>query len=366
MGKFGKCCCDPDCIEPPEIDIDGLTSSSAWTLPDPAICCWRKTFTYDGWPIFPTKYTSAVVNEIAIEFKGRRTIVGMVGTISGEDCIDQSEQELAYRERWSIYEDAYRKYAYVNPEVNQVIVRATLIEIIEMGSPVLYWLFSITEGFVATYGLERKFRSYNDQIQDSLSSCVTWRNGSLNINDPTYSSRPSSSWVEQTPTSSGYYDSSITFGKVKVSDLEALDPGDWLEMDIATTDADTTSVEDCIDGVQDPFVLVYNLDPPPDCSQIEIITGDCGEEIDTTGNVLFAGDFLLGDILGSGSAVGAVHLRLNTGCCLDTGSVCDYNAGTGLWLWNTTAEVITSTCSNVDNDVNLVVDSAYTVRFRLP
>lgn len=358
MGKIGKCCCEPDCIEPPEIDIDGLTSSSAWTLPDPMVCCWQKTFTYDGWPIFGTKYTSDVVNAIAIEFKGRITVVATVGTIDGEDCIDQTEQELAYRERWAIYEDAYRKYAYVSPTSNQVIVKATQVEIMESGSPVLYWLFSITESFQATYGLDRKFRSYSDVIQDSLASCFTWRVGGANANDPNYASRPTSSWIEQTPTSSGYMDASVTFGKVKVADLEALPPGDWLELDVATTDADTSAVADCISGVQDPFELIYNLDPPPACSQIEVVTVDCGEGIDTTGNVLFAGDFLLDSVVGSGF--------LNSGCCLDTTSVCDYDVNPSLFKWPTVAEIITSDCSNVDNDVNLVVDSAYTVRFRLP
>jgi hypothetical protein len=363
MGKIGKCCCELDCIEPPDMEIDGLTEASGWHpgapdwyLPDSSFCCWEKRFTYDGWPVFPTKYTSDVVNAIALEFIGRLTVVATVGTIDGGDCVDQSEQELAYRERWAIYEDAYRKYAYVGPQSNEVIVKATLIEIIESGLPVLYWLFSITEGFTATYGLDRKFRSYNDVIQDSLAACFTWRGiGGADANDPNYASRPTSSWVEQTPTSSGYEESSVTFGKVKFADLEALDPGDWLEIEVATTDADTSAVEDCIPGVQDPFELVYSLDPPPDCSQIEVVAVECGEGIDTTGNVLFAADFLLDTIASLGF--------LNSGCCVNTGSLCDDDP---LVKWNTTAEVITSDCSNIDNNVNLVVDSAYTVRFRLP
>jgi hypothetical protein len=358
----GCCGCDNDeCIEPPEMQITGLTEASGWHpgapdwyLANPSFCCWEKRFTYDSWPILPTRFTSPVIQEFNLEFKGRRTSFATIGTISGSYCIDQEEIDVAYIERWRIYEDAWRKYAYVAPAANQVIVKAFLITIMEMGVPVLYWAFGITEEFTATYGYDRKFRNYVDNIQVAI-ECVNWLGG----DDPTYASRPTSSWVEQTPVSSSYVDASVTFGLVKVDDLEALPPGDWLEQGVSTTDENTPSVAGCVPGVQDPFLISYGLDPPPLCSQIEVDSDSCGEEIITTGAVLFDALFLSGKVTSN-------VLRINSGCCIDPSTVCEYNESTQFWVWRQRAEVITSTCLREYNPVDLIIHSTYTVRFRLP
>lgn len=369
MGKIGKCCCDTEeCIEPPEIQITGLTSSSVWILPNPAVCCWQKTFTYNGWPIYPTKYTSPTIVDLAIEFKGRRTIEATVGTFSGPDCIDQESIDVAYIERWRIYEDAYRKYAYISPLVNQVVVRAHLVTIIELGVPVVYWAFSIQEEFTSTYGFDRKFRNYVDNILVAI-ECATWTNGVTNVNDPTYTSRPTSSWVEQTPIASGAVDGSITFGLVRLSDLEALPPGDWDEQVVSTTDANIPAVVGCLTGVQDPFSLAYSITPTPECSQIEVEAEACGEGIITTGNSLFDANFLTGQIIGRYHGAAPLflnHLRLNSGCCIDTSTVCNFNESTFAFDWSARAEVITSTCTSTYSPVDMIVHPSYTVRFRLP
>lgn len=365
MGGIANCCC-VECIEPPEIEIDGLTSSSAWVLDNAIDCCWKQTFTYDGWPISNVKYTSGIISEIAIEFIGRRTIVATVGTVDGSDCIDQAEIDVAYVERWSIYEDAYRKYAYIRPGVNEVTVTATLVEIIELGVPVEYWVFEILEQFTATYGLDRKFRSYNDEIRDTI-ECGYWANGSTNINDNVYAARPTSSWVEQSPIAAGATDSSRVSFKIKLSDLEALPPGDWDERTVSSEDPDTEA-NPCIPGEQDPFSLSYSIDSAPDCSAIEVIAMDCGEGIDTTGNVLFSYQDNQSNIPGRPQSFGPLflnHVRLSTGCCIDTTSVCDYDSGTGLWDWSTRGDVITSNCTSTNNPADLIVHVDYTVRVRL-
>jgi|694.fasta_scaffold74274_3 hypothetical protein len=367
MGSLGVCCREA-CIEPPEIQITGLTSSSAWTLPNPTFCCWQKTFFYNSWPISPTKYTSPTISDLAIEFKGRRTIEATVGTVSGPDCIDQEDIDLGYIERWRIYEDAYRKYAYISPLSNQVVVKAHLVTIIESGLPVVYWAFSIQEEFTSTYGFDRKFRNYVDNILVAI-ECATWRNGLANVNDPTYLSRPTSTWVEQTPIASGAVDGSITFGLVRLSTLEALPPGDWNEQVVSTTDANTPAVSGCLTGVQDPFLLAYSISPSPACSQIEVSTAACGEQIITTGNVLFDPNFLTAQLIGRYDFADPVfvdHLRLNAGCCIDTGTVCNFNPSTSTFNWSARAEVITSTCTSTYSPVDMIVHPSYTVRFRLP
>jgi hypothetical protein len=121
--------------------------------------------------------------------------------------------------------------------------------------------------------------------------------------------------------------------------------------------------------VQDPFSLAYSTSPTPDCSQIEVDAAACGDEIITTGNVLFDANFLTGAIQGKFNGAPAlflVHLRLDAGCCIDTESVCDYDESAATFNWTTRSEIITSTCTSTYAPVDMIVHPSYTVRFRLP
>jgi len=373
MGSIGCECCEEGCPTPPDIEIDGTTVYQDWVQvesilgspPGPPLqCCFRRVLHYITTPS-PATFYSPVIAEKNFEYKFRSTYRARMGTITGYTCVlDSDISDVAYAERWMFQEDAWRKFATVNYNI-ELIMYATLVVVTEGSEEVPYWYFRIQESFSGQYGWQRKRRVFDDQLRVPLSSCVFFRNGNIDLNKTSYSTFPAvPSWVDE-PGFTSYFEGSQVYGRVRVEDLESLPPLSWWEMEVSSSDSNLVppSGAGCVPGVQDPLNIPYSISPFPPCEEITQDNSDACIPIIRRGALEVIWNGRMVGTQGTNIIFGLTQLYVAAPCCIDESTFCRTFATS--WLWDHETEILANECETLYDPMDMIVHSTYQVRIRL-
>lgn len=368
MGGKNNCCRVDGCPTPPELQLEGLTQYGEWfELSD---CCWSVTFFFDE--DNPTvRYTGPVYSRKDYEYKGRITYKGAIGTRnSAGECVYSTQQDVGYRERWQYDYDSWRKFALYEID-SSVLVYCHRVEIIVDDVPVYYWYYKIVQSFRGQRGWERNRRTYSSTASVPLIECASFRVN--NIEQPsTHTSQPgSSSWVEDSFQS--FECASYTYFRIAETDLEELDPGEWLERTVSSEDDDITPSSACTDGIQAPCILDYSISAHPDCELLSIFNSGnaitCRIDIRLGSGIT---QWLGGQIVGSPGVNFFSGLYLLFNCCIDIGSTCSGLLGgtplspTIFWYWDHEARIDINNCETEYNPYDIVFHGVFDIRVRFP
>jgi hypothetical protein len=357
MGSVGCECCDDVCPTPPVLSLVGMTQTTAWQeLPD---CCWYATYDYDI-PLNGLRYTGPLYSSREFEYKGRVTYSGSIGTRSYGECVDPTEQDVGYMERWAYGSDQWRKFA-VYGVGTRVRVYTHRVAVIEGGLTVYYWYYRIEQDYAGSRGWERKQMAYDATIYVST-SCTLWLGNSNNVLQSSYPPGPNPpSWVETLFIN--FACTSVTYFQVRESDL---DPIDLLEVMASSEDDNLPTASTCTPGIQSPCSIAYNISPPNACSTTNLSIFNLNNPI--TCNIQIrqgtSNLFLDGQRVGMYSYNFNTVLMLINNCCIEPASTCSWQQG--FWWWRHEPRIDINNCETIFNPYDLVFHGIFQARLRLP
>jgi len=366
MGGKNNCCRVEGCPTPPELQLEGLTQFGEWF--ELADCCWSARFFFDE--DNPTvRYTGPTYSRKDYEYKGRITYKGAVGSRnSAGECVYTSQQDVAYRERWIYDYDSWRKFALYAIH-SEVLVYCHRVMILEADVPVYYWYYKVIQTYTGQRGWERNRRTYNSTANVPLIECATFKSNNVSI-DNNHSAQPgSSSWVEESFQS--FECASYTYFRIAETDLEELDPGEWLERTVSSADDDIEPSSACTDGVQAPCVLDYYINEPFPCEYLSIL--DTAHPTTCSINIIRGEveQFLIGSMVGFQTTNFGYGLYLVCGC-IDIGSTCSGLLGgtplspTIFFYWDHEARIDINNCEKEWTPYDIVFHGVFNVRVRFP